>query len=153
MALTVETGEGLPDADAYVSVADCEAYAVDHGLAFAGESADREARIRNATKYLDNEYTYKGNEQTDTQALSWPRTVAPGTIPRNIIAACCELACKAGDLWQDVDASAITSETIGPMSTTYAHPVNGGQVRFASVDALLRRWVTGGGVNIKVVRA
>ena len=50
-----------------------------------------------------------------TQALAWPRTVAPGVVPREIVSACCELACKAGDLWSDVDASAVVSETIGPL--------------------------------------
>lgn len=153
MALIVESGQGLPNADSYVSVADCAAYAAAHGLTFAGTEPAQEARLRRATQYLDAQYSFKGTESTDTQALAWPRDVAPGTVPREIVSACCELACKTGDLWADVDPRAIVSQTVGPISTTYAEPVNGGQKRFAAVDSLLRRWVSGGGWNVPVVRA
>lgn len=152
MALIVEDGSGKVDAESYVSVADCAAYAVSHGLAFTGDEPAKEARLRRATQYIDAQYAFKGEEQTDTQALAWPRTVAIG-VPREIVSACCELACKSGDLWQDVDPSAVVSETIGPLSTTYAEPANGGQVRYAAVDALLKRWVSGGGMSVRVVRA
>ena len=152
MALIVEDGSGKANAESYVSVADCTAYAAAHGLTFTGDEPAKEARLRRATQYIDAQYAFKGEEQTDTQALAWPRTVAIG-VPREIVSACCELACKSGDLWQDVDASAVVSETIGPLSTTYAEPANGGQVRYAAVDALLKRWVTGGGMSVRVVRA
>lgn len=152
MALIVEDGSGLPDADAYVSVSDCAAYAAAHGLTFIGTESEQEARIRRATQYIDVQYAFKGDPQTDTQALAWPRTVVTG-VPREIVAACCELACKQGDLWTDVDSAAVISETIGPLSTTYAQPANGGQVRYAAVDALLKRWVVGGGMSVRVVRA
>lgn len=153
MALIVEDGTGKPDADSYVSVSDCSAYADAHGLTFAGTEPEQERRLRRATQYLDAQYAFKGTESTDTQALAWPRDVAPGTVPREIVSACCELACKTGDLWADVDPRAIVSQTVGPISTTYAEPVNGGQKRFAAVDSLLRRWVSGGGWNVPVVRA
>jgi len=152
MALIVEDGTGKVNAESYVSVADCAAYAAAHGLTFTGDEPAKEARLRRATQYIDAQYAFKGEEQTDAQALAWPRTVANG-VPREIVSACCELACKSGDLWQDVDASSIVSETIGPLSTTYAEPANGGQVRYAAVDALLKRWVAGGGMSVRVVRA
>lgn len=153
MALIVEFGAGLPDADSYVSVADCAAYATAHGLTFAGDEPAKEARLRRATQYLDAQYAYKGEEQTDAQALAWPRTVAPGVVPREIVAACCELACKSGDLWQDVDAAPLIEKTIGPITKKFAAPGNGGQKRFAAVDALVKRWVAGGnGTMVKVVR-
>lgn len=152
MALIVEDGSGKIDADSYVSVADCAAYAAAHGLTFAGDEPAKEARLRRATQYIDAQYAFKGEEQTDTQALAWPRTVANG-VPREIVAACCELACKSGDLWQDVDAAPVIEKTIGPITKKYATPANGGQKRFAGVDALIKRWVAGGGMNIRVVRA
>lgn len=153
MALIVEDGTGKADADSYVSAADCATYAAAHGLTFAGDEPAQEARLRRATQYLDAQYSFKGGESTDTQALAWPRDVAPGVVPREIVNACCELACKTGDLWADVDPRAIVSQTVGPISTTYAEPVNGGQKRFAAVDSMLRRWVSGGGWNVPVVRA
>lgn len=154
MGLIVEDGSGTsPNADSYVSVEDCAAYAAGHGLTFAGTESEQEARLRRATQYLDAQYAFKGEPQTDTQALAWPRTAVPGVVPREIVAACCELACKPGDLWQDVDSAAVISETIGPLSTTYAQPTNGGQVRYASVEALLKRWVSGSESSIRLVRA
>lgn len=152
MALIVEDGSGVPDAESYVSAADCLAYAAAHGLTFAGTEPEQEAKLRNATMYLDAEYTYAGDPLADTQALAWPRTV--GGLPREIISACCELACKPGSLWADVDASAVIEKTIGPITKKFAAPANGGQKRFAGVDALVRRWLAGGGgSNIKLVRA
>lgn len=154
MALVIEDGTGKPDADSYVSVADCEAYAAANNLTFAGTESEQEGRLRRATRYLDTEYQYKGQESTETQALAWPRDVAPGVIPKQIKDACCELACKAGDLWADVDPRAIVSQTVGPISTTYAEPVNGGQKRFAAVDSMLRCWIDGRGLwSVPVVRA
>lgn len=151
--LIVEDGSGKTNADSYVSVADCNTYATAHGLTFAGDESAKEARLRRATQYLDAQYAYKGVEQTDTQALAWPRTVAPGIVPREIVSACCELACKPGDLWADVEPSAVIEKTIGPITKKFAAPANGGQKRFAGVDALVKRWVAGGGMNTSVVRA
>ena len=152
--LIVESGEGLANADSYVSVADCDAYAAAHGLTFTGDEPAKEARLRRATQYLDAQYTFKGEEQTEAQALAWPRTVAPGIVPREIVSACCELACKPGDLWAVVDPSAVIEKTIGPITKRFAAPANGGQKRFASVDALVNRWVAGGGgMNIRLERA
>lgn len=154
MALIIEDGSGKADAEAYVSVADCTTYAIGHGLTFTGTEPEKEARLRRATQYLDAQYAFKGEPQTDTQALAWPRTVAPGVVPREIVAACCELACKTGDLWADVDASSLIEKTIGPITKRYAAPANGGQKRFAAVDALVKRWTAdGGGMMVKVVRA
>lgn len=154
MALIVESGTGLSDADSYASIADATAYAAAHGLTFPTVEADQEIRLRRATQYLDAQYSYKGVESTYTQALAWPRTVAPGVVPREIVNACIELACKAGDLWADVSASAVVEQTVGPITTKYSDPANGGQKRYASVDAMLRRWIAGGGGwNIPVVRA
>lgn len=152
MALIVESGEGLPDADSYVSVADCTTYAAAHNLTFTGTESEQEAKLRRATQYLDAEYTYKGEQLTASQALAWPRTVVAG-IPREIVSACCELACKSGDLWADVDSAAVTERTVGPITTKFAAPINGGQKRFAGVDALVKRWTVGGGATVKLVRA
>lgn len=152
--LIVEDGTGLPGAESYVSIADCQTYATAHGLTFAGTEPEQEAKLRNATTYLDTEYAYTGDRMTDAQALEWPRTVEPGAIPRNIFAACCYLACRPGQLWADVDSAAVTEETIGPLTTKYAAPGNGGQTRFAAVDALVKRWLSGGGSSsIRLVRA
>lgn len=158
MALIVEDGTGKPDADSYVSVAACEAYAAAHGLAFAGEVPAQEAALRNATLYLDTQYTFRGDRKTAGQALEWPRTVED--LPREVVGACCELATRAlvGQLWRDIDSSqagAVTEETIGPITTKYAAAVGArddGQASYPGVTAMLRRWLASFGSSVKLVR-
>lgn len=76
MPLTVETGAGLASADAYVSIAEVQAYAADLGLTFTGATADQEAAIRRATRYIDARYgsRFSGlRSKSRDQALAWPR--------------------------------------------------------------------------------
>lgn len=152
MALVIEDGTGKANAESYVSASDCATYAAGHNLTFTGTESEKEAKLRRATQYLDSEYAYKGEQLSASQALAWPRTITAG-VPRDIVSACCELACKSGDLWTDVDSAAVIEKTIGPITKKYAAPANGGQKRFAGVDALVKRWTVGGGATIKLVRA
>lgn len=160
MPLIVEDGTGLPNADSYVSVADCQAYAAAHGLAFAGEDAALEAALRNATSYLDSAYEFVGSRLYLEQALEWPRTVNQGRVPAAVVNACCELAARAlkGPLWQDVSsttAGAAIEKTVGPITTKYATAEgarNDGQTRYAGVTAMLRRWLSSYGSSVKLVR-
>lgn len=76
MPLTVETGQGLANADAYVSVAEVLAYATARGLAFTAATGLQEAAIVRATAYLDARYgaRFSGSKLKDRdQALRWPR--------------------------------------------------------------------------------
>ena len=118
-----------------------------------------EAALRNATLYLDGEYTYRGERATDIQALEWPRTVATG-VPREVVNACCELAARAlkSPLWQDVSGTTVGAaieKTVGPITTKYANAAgarNDGQTRYAGVTAMLRRWLSSYGSSVKLVR-
>lgn len=123
MTLIVAPADGY---DALVSVTDADSYATNMGLAWVGETEAKEAAIRRATQYLMARYRIK------------PEYLNP--VHDNVQAACVEVAAKAivGPLYQDVDASVVTSETVGPISVSYsASQRNGGQVRFAIVDDLL----------------
>lgn len=76
MALVVETGTGAADAESYGSVADCAAYALARGLAFAATPAPAaEAALRRATAFIDSHRArfpgYRRNLRD--QALEWPR--------------------------------------------------------------------------------
>lgn len=155
MSLIVEDGTGKPDADSYVNVEDCQAYATSHSLVFDGTPTEMEAALRNATIYLDTKYVFRGERVTDEQALEWPRTTA--NLPRQLVFACCELAVRArmAPLWRDVDPSAqVIEDTIGPLTTKFASPEPANtQIGYAAVTALLRRWLAGGGSTVKLVRA
>lgn len=142
MALIVENGSGLADAESYVSVADTDTYHTKHGdpAAWSGSStANKESALRIATQYLDARYggRWHGTRINETMALDWPRygvidrdgfTVSSSAVPARLEDATAYIALKVreGDtLVPDVDAAGnVTSESkqLGPLSksVTYA---------------------------------
>lgn len=108
MALIVEDGTGLPDAESYVSVTDADEYHSARGnAAWTGSEAVKEQALRRATAYLDGRY---GRQWPGTrvlgreQRLSWPRVnasdvtgeVIAGTeVPFEVVQATCEAALRA----------------------------------------------------------
>jgi hypothetical protein len=86
VSLSVETGFGVITADAYVSAADCAAYAANRGLTFAAD-ASADSAIRRATSYIDNTYRLRfAGYRTfrRLQGLEWPRTGAFYQYPDNV---------------------------------------------------------------------
>ena len=81
MALNVENGSGLPNADSYVTVAEADAYLAKYGQDedsswSSATEAQKEDAIRRATQeYLEGIYynAWRGSIKTKTQRLSWPR--------------------------------------------------------------------------------
>lgn len=95
MALIVEDGSGLANAESYVSVAAAAAYAEARGLTFP-DSPDEPAEqaLRRATTWLDGRYrgSFPGTRTNRReQALEWPRINAydracpPNYIDKNEI--------------------------------------------------------------------
>jgi len=156
MPLVVEDGTGLSDAEAYVSVADADAYHAQFGNAnwAAATLASKESALRRAAQYIDTQYRFRGDPLNDTQALAWPRSTRPWPV-RAVISASCELALPAldGPLYLDQAGPAIVSETVGPISTTYAVDRRGGQPRYAAADALLESLTGGGRLSMRIERA
>jgi len=159
MPLIVETGEGLANADSYVSVDQFNAYRQGVYGSAAGETPELvEAALRRATMYIDLKYIDKwiGYRTTGrTQALAWPRTVTNrgyreflgiDEIPREIIQATCEAAIRElsspGSLMPDyVSAERIIREKVGPIETQYA--ASGSPVpQVPIIDNLLRSLVS-----------
>jgi hypothetical protein len=102
MALIIETGEGIPNADSYATVAECEAYAVKYyGASLHGSPADKEAAMRRAVAHMDS-LRWKGSKANGrNQSLAWPRSgvtdcegisIASDVIPSEVIAAQHEFA-------------------------------------------------------------
>lgn len=132
MTLIVEDGTGLQTAESYVTVATADAYHVARGNAAWGglTLAAKEAALRNGTSYVDTIQRYNGFRLTQPQALEFPRQScydwsgfeATG-VPMRVQHATCELALRAADgtLFADVARGGrIKSESVGPISTTYA---------------------------------
>lgn len=137
--LTVEDGSGLTDSEAYISVADADLYFSARGnnaWAALAEPA-KEAALRLSTDYMAAVYGPKwcGERLTETQALDWPRRVEG--VPVAVARANAELALRSlsGPLLAD-QGPAVKSETVGPLSVTYADGARQ-SVRYAAVDAML----------------
>lgn len=140
MAIEIEDGTGKANAEAYISVADADAYLYARGNLTWSDLAEqaREAALRVACDYMEAAYgpRWAGDRATDTQALSWPRTGREG-VPVAVQRANADLAVRAaaGPLLADQGAQ-VKSETVGPLSVTYADGARQ-SVRYAAVDAML----------------
>lgn len=153
MALVVEDGAGKADAESYASVAYADAYHAARGnTAWAAlTTSAKEIALRNGTGYIDANYTFKGQKNTQEQALQWPRYGAyidnflwpSDELPPDLLKATCEMALRAsaGAVDPDLSSSVVTSQTVGPISRTFAVPRNGGRTTYSAVDNLLRRLV------------
>jgi hypothetical protein len=94
MALIIEDGTGVAGADSYVTVAECEAFAVKYyGASLAGSPANKEAALRRAALFMDS-LPWKGHRTFGrNQGLAWPRKdvtdgegqeISEGEIPEEI---------------------------------------------------------------------
>ena len=167
MALVVEDGTGLPNADSYLSIVDADAYHASHGAPVAW-TGDKETALRRATQYLDAVYgqRWKGTRLEDDQALDWARDdvevdsviLDAAPLPRALKEACAELALRhlteASGLLPDVDTErdvASESVDVGPISvsTSYAG-AKPTYKRFSIVEALLRRLLLPAGRLVRI---
>ena len=77
MALVVETGVGLADADSFISLVDARAFAAKYGITLPTNDTAAEVALRQGCQYVElQQKCFSGSRMTTTQALSWPRTCA-----------------------------------------------------------------------------
>lgn len=132
MALIVEDGSGLSNAQTYVSAADVASYAATYGLT---PPAFPNTAIMKAMRYLEGMFydRWVGYKKTEEQSLSWPRanatkrdgwSISESSIPREVKDAVCALAIRSSDgedLTPDVtNANKVKKEQIGPIMVEYA---------------------------------
>lgn len=171
MSLIVEDGTGKNNADAYVALAECDAYHVNLGNSDweideedSANVAKRENAIKKATAFIDMRYggRFKGVRSTAEQALLFPRygiSDNDGYVLENVPAAVKRATCEAAlklflgtDLMPDLDRGGkVISETVGPISTTYSSGAPAG-TKYEMIENLLRGCLNGGG-TLKMVRA
>lgn len=169
MALVVEDGSAVTNAESYVSIADASTYHTtwaNTAWAAAASDAIREGALRKATRYLDATYgpRWKGHRSTATQALDWPRSwvytredylVAANSVPQQLKDACAEMALKAlsEDLMPDLsDTGTVSSESITVGSISSSTTFMGGKSpvkKYRAVDALVSTIVDGPGELIR----
>lgn len=154
MALIVETGAGLADAESYISVADADAYFAAHSdpSSWSGlTTAQKESALRYATTWLDRRYGWPGQvEFVETpQALAWPRSSAWDAegreledVPQAVADATCEaaLAHVASALNETVGltgvGSLVESAQVGPLSVKFSESAIARRT-FAYIDSIL----------------
>jgi len=121
VALIVEDGTGITNAEAYDSIANVTTYLTAYGedadWSALTADADREHRARRVTRYMDANFgaTWKGARSNRTQALDWPRTgvydndgfeVSATAMPTRFLAAFAVLCERASTESLAVDQSA-----------------------------------------------
>lgn len=173
MALVVETGAGLANAESYVSVADATTYHANRGnAAWAALATDtiREQLLRKATDYMLAVYRprWAGYRNTTTQALDWPRSEVamrdgPGmgitvsyyandAVPAAVANACADLALKASSAALIPDETqAVKSKQVGSVKIEYQDYSRATRT-YRAIDNLLSPLLAGGG-QLRIVRA
>lgn len=164
MALTIETGAGLPDAESYCDVAYADQYHEQRAnTGWQGlEPVQKEAYLRRATEYMLAIYRerWRGARVTDTQALDWPRAgvivgpfpVASNVVPIEVQKACAILALKAikGDLDPE-PTQAVKRTKVDVIEKEYFEPTS--VKRHKVVDDLLQPFLAGSSMSVRLVRA
>ena len=161
MALIVETGQIVPDADSYISLDDARAMAAKFGLALPDDDTEAESALRNGASYIDLQEPFLcGSRVSAEQELAYPRMgvsvngfpVSSDSIPKQVIKAQIAAAVEYGK-GTDVRASSdgrITTheEVVGAVVVEYANNgATGATVTITSAMDALRPLICGGGNN------
>lgn len=162
MALIVEDGTGLSNAESFCSVIEASSYFQARGNESWADVENKEAALRKATDYMQGAYRgrWKGYRATQTQALEWPRRniwfddliIQHNSVPVEVRRACAELALlsNSADLMPNLER-AKSSVTVGPISVQYDSSSEE-YTRYRNVEALLQPFLNGGAMTMKLVR-
>lgn len=169
MALIIEDGTIVPDANSFITVAECRAYLTARGLSVSTNDTTVEQLLVQASDFLLSiENQFKGYRKVSTQDLPFPRenlvlfaTDISGTIPKILKNAQARLAYDAeqADLMPTGAGRVVLEEKVGPLATKYANdgvanPSLDLKAAFGILEPLLNESATlgGGSINIPVDR-
>jgi len=159
MALIVEDGTGMIDADSYMSLVEAADYHTKYTIGTEWASAtdaNRERALRQASRYIDDVYgaRFRGTKVRRDQSLEWPRfsavdrdgwVISSSTVPPAAKYATAELARRAltTELRSDVLSGSIieTSIKAGPITDMIKYDDGGQdqQLTYTVVDDLLSK--------------
>lgn len=132
MALTLEDGSIVPNADTYVEVSDLDTFAAKRGVTtLPATDAEKEVLIIKAMDFVESLWgKFKGEITSSAQELSWPRQnvyingylIADNSIPSQLKDAVCQLAIDAitYDLQPIGGGRTITKEKVDVIEVEYA---------------------------------
>lgn len=163
MAITVEDGTGIADAESYVSVATFQTWATKRGYTLPAGTSDIEALLRKAVDFIERK-TFIGEIEFSDQGLSFPRLitdiygVAVSTnVPAKLKTAQMFLALESmnGPLTAAARANKYSATKIDQIYLKYANDAakGSGDLYFPAIDELLSTWLVNGGAAIRTVRA
>lgn len=169
MALIVEDGSIVANADSYISLDDARALAVKWGLKLPSDNDEAEVALRKAAVYYIGlkEDLFTGNRVSDSQSLSWPREeatrfgvdLADDSIHPDIQLAQVEAAAVYGsgtEVRPADDGRQVTSESIGgAMSISYKNTSDDNNIAITQSDDLLNPFLSKSATytNFEVCRA
>lgn len=168
MALIVEDGTGLSNAESYCSIEFATTHLASRGKGDLWDAVDdQEAALRAATDYMVQSYRsrWKGTRRSSSQALDWPRYnvvlsdvegdpyLDSDFVPQEVKQACAELALRASttDLLADVSRQT-SSESVGEVSVSYFQGQSS-QTQYEAIERSLRPYLRAGKGNIQIARA
>ena len=131
MALIIEDGTLVANADSYATLAVARAFATKRNLVPEPTDIALEANLITAMDFIESHRgRFKGVIVAETQALQWPRKevyingflLAQTIIPQELIDAQCQLAVEINNgvvLFRTVTEPFIVDQTVGPIRTKY----------------------------------
>lgn len=148
MALIIEDGSGVANANSFGTVAGLRAFATLRGVNLAPTDGAVEVLLIKAMDWLTAQ-TYIGEMTYEGQSVPFPRTdldgYADNVIPAEIVTAQYHLALAANkgiDLMPTQAKAAIKRKKVGPLETEY-FGVGPAIVRVPAVDGLLLGFLSG----------
>ena len=133
MALVVESGVGLADADSFISLEGARAFAAKFGITLPADDTAAKVALRQGCQYVElQQKRFSGSRLTATQALSWPRTgatnvysfeYADGYMPKQLgfaqVYAAAEYAAGTDVRATDDGKSIASEEVTGAVAVSY----------------------------------
>lgn len=131
MALIVEDGTLVDNANSYVNLAEARTYASTRGVVPVASEIDLEANLIKAMDFIESHRDkFKGGLVDETQALQFPRSnmiiddflFDYQSIPQSLKDLQSQLAIEIQngvDLFPTVSEPFVTEETVGPIRTRY----------------------------------
>lgn len=164
MALIVEDGSIVADADSYNSEAELRDYATRRGVTLPVNDAELTVLAIKAMDFVEsNEYRFKGERVDAAQSLSWPRsgvvingfTIAKEAIPKQVKDLQCQLTIDAMTvaLQPNGTGRVVTKQKVDVIETEY-QIIGDGSVELTKANNLLALLVDEGstGLTVAVLR-
>ena len=169
MALIIEDGSNVANANSFATTGELQAYATLRSLTIPASTADLEPLLVKAADYLFSlEDDFKGSRTNTTQVMPFPRDYITvfdldisGTIPDILKQAQCRIAYDAiaNDLQATGAGRVVKKEGVGPLVVEYGDDgVSDPQVNLDAALTILKPLLnsgstaTGGGININASR-